>query len=230
MTAMINPWDGFSISDGIGVHPDDLPFVLAHNRVTQDPDLQIQLAAWPQPWAGNILGASILVLSANPGWSAGDPEADRRLAPLLEANLSGNWSLFWLDDAARNTPGEQWVRTRLLKDVLDTVPEQVSAAAVCLVEFHPYHSAKWASFAVTLSTQKYTFELVRRRVQAGATVVITRAAKEWLVAVPELLEYPAVYRTNSTQNPRLSERNLGTRGWDELTGRLHAIHRIWFDD
>ena len=67
---MKNPWLGLQPVDGRIVHPDDDAIVEAFNR-RAPPDYQLLTTAWPQPWAGPIDKARVLILSANPGWSPG---------------------------------------------------------------------------------------------------------------------------------------------------------------
>lgn len=222
------PLGGIQTSTRDGLHPDDRTHVLAHNRVTDSPDRQLITTAWPQPWAGDITRARVLILAANPGWSADDAEWDPKLAPLLKENLAGDRPMFWLDRAAAGSPGETWIRQRLLASVLKDLPEEVVAAAVCVVDFHAYHSPKWLALPVTLPTQWYSFRMIRERLQDGATVIITRAEREWKIAIPELIDHPRVFTTRSKQNTRLSPRNLGQEGWEAVTYPLYAVHRIWF--
>ena len=228
---MHNPWlDLQPIGDRL-VHPDDAAYVDAFNEVVR-PEHRLVTSAWPQPWAGPINTARVLILAANPGWSADDEHAERQLAPLLEENLTGDRPMFWLDPAAAGSPGSRWVRSRLLSSVLAELPddaaENVVAGSVCLVEFHPYHATKWKPIPITLPSQQHTFSLVRARIADGATVIVTRARREWTVAVPELLRCDQLFATRSVQNVHLSASNLGPNGWEALMGRLHAVHRSYF--
>jgi hypothetical protein len=117
---------------------------------------------------------------------------------------------------------------RILKELaaLDN-PDEVVANALATVEFHAYHSAKWRPLPVTLPTQWYTFEAVRARVNDGAMVIITRAKREWTVAVPELATSEHVFATHTVQNVQLSPNNIGPEGWAELVNRLHSFNRLW---
>ena len=227
---MENPWLGFGPADRVYVHRDDRRHVEAFNRIAESGGYKLVTTAWPQPWAGPIVTARVLVLSANPGWSDDDAEWDRRLSPLLEQNLTGTRPLLWLDPGAEGSPGAEWVRNRLVCNVLDEVADEVVADRVCLVEFHAYHAVNWRPLPVTLPSQWFTFEQVRARLAEGAVVILTRAAKAWKVAVPELLDSSNVFETHSTQNTRLSAKNLGNAAWRVLLDRLHAVDRIGLGD
>lgn len=80
-----------------------------------------------------------------------------------------------MEPAAGHTPGAECYRTRLLKDVLAHVGDDVAARQIAVVDLHAYHSKSWVALPITLSTQHYTFDLVARRVDEGAFVVVLRA-------------------------------------------------------
>lgn len=229
MTRSTDPWTAISPEPDGKAHPDDLPYLVAHNRLTERPEHQLILEAMPQPWAGNIDEARVLIFGANPGWSADDAKWEGPMASLLRENLAGSRPMFWFEAEARESPGGTWIRQRLLADVLLAVQEEaVVAGALCLVDFHAYHSTKGQALPISLPTQAYTFDRVRERIAAGAAVVITRAVRQWKIAVPELLDHPYVYETNATMNTRISPKNIGRQGWEQLCGRLWAVYRIWF--
>lgn len=223
-----NPWAEFSLADGRGVLEADAAYIDAFNATAKTADQRLITTAWPQPWAGDLSQARVLVLGGNPGWSPADRTWDRKLAPLLAENLSAVRPIFWLDKAAARSPGGTWVRERLLANVLAELPVEVVQAAVAMVEFHGYHSVRWAPLPVTLPSQWYSFDRVRERLADGAVVVILRAAQQWKVAVPELIGHPNVLTTRSVQNVRLSPKNLSDDGWKQLMAPLYGVHRIWF--
>lgn len=220
-----NPWLGLGPSEGQIVHPADAPQVAAFNAALSPArtDVGLITSAWPEPWMGPAINASVLVLGANPGWAgAADMEVQERLVHLARANLSGREPLVWLNGQADGTPAATWYRTRLLKDVLAApgIEEQTVARSLAVVDFHAYHAARWQALPVTLPTQRSTFALVRQRLADDALVVLTRCAFDWCVAIPELLNHPNVFRTKSRQNPRLSQNNLGDEAWAALVERL----------
>jgi len=225
MTDEQNPWRELDLGARELVHPDDRPFVDAFNEVVgrSKPSHHLVTSAYPEPWAGRPNDASVLVLSANPGWSAGDDDARARpeVIKLKRKNLTGQQPLLWLEAAADGTPGAAWYRERLLTDLLKAgYPEHVLAREICVVDFHGYHSVKWHPLPITLPTQQHVFDLVRRRLDDDILVICTRAGRDWRVAVPELGHHSHVYETRSNQNPRLSPKNLGDQCWVELTRRL----------
>lgn len=226
MTTPPNPWLDLPSPDGSWVHPEDRAYVEAFNDVvgSKRPEHRLVVEARPEPWVGRIHRAPILVLSANPGWTDADVEATQRpeVARLVEANLSGEEPLFWLDPRVEDTPGGAWYRRRLLGEVLKHADTEQVADSVALVDFHAYHSKNWTPLPVTLPTQRYTFEVVRSRLQDEVVVVVTRATHEWLVAVPELVDHRLRFSTNSTRTPRLSPGNLPAPGWAAILERLTA--------
>jgi hypothetical protein len=219
-----NPWPDLEPQDGQIVHPADAPFVAAFNAVSVRADETLVTSAWPEPWAGPAADASVLVLGANPGWAGeADAAAQEQLSDLARANLSGHEPLVWLREAARATPAALWYRQQLLKDVLGVkggIDETTVAQSLAVVDFHAYHAVKWRALPVTLPTQQHTFDLVRQRLAADASIVLTRCAFEWCIAIPELRNHPNVCRTKSTQTTRLSPNNLGAEPWSALLDRL----------
>ncbi len=65
------------------------------------------------------------------------------------------------------------------------------------VEFHGYHSVRWSALPVTLPSQWFGFSLVEQAIDRGAVIVLTRAAREWRVAVPGLASYPRLARAKA---------------------------------
>jgi hypothetical protein len=211
-----NPWENHRRP---GVHPDDEPYVAAHNWLEGADDYRLITYAWPQPWIGTVERASVLVLAANPGWVEDDRPWEKTLAASFEDNLSGRRPNLFLDPWAEGSPGAKWYR-KTLRALLAIAPTDEVAEAVCVVDFHAYHSPKWRSLPVTLPTQHYTFQKVRERLEDGAVVIITRARREWQIAVPELIDHERVFVTNSVQTSSLSSGNLSRPAWEAVVSRL----------
>jgi len=89
------------------------------------------------------------------------------------------------------------------------------------VEFHGYHSVRWSALPVTLPSQWFGFCLVEQAMDRGAVIVLTRAAREWLVAVPGLASYRKLVPTNSAQTASLGRGNLGPQGFSLVTDAIN---------
>lgn len=83
--------------------------------------------------------------------------------------------------------------------------EKVSKDISC-IEFFPYHSANF-NFREKLHCQKYGFYLLEKAIERKAMIVLMRAKKEWLDAVPELkkIDYCVL---KQVRNVSLSEKNM----------------------
>lgn len=222
-----NPWKAIAAgNEGLRVHPADLPYITAFNNEigSRNDDWALATEAWPDPWVGPVLDADVLVLGANPGW-AGEEDllAMERFEHRARANLGGHEPIYYLDPEAADTPGGRWYRNVLLKELLapqNGLTSNEIAANLAYVDLHGYHARRWHPIPVTLPTQKATFELIRRRIGDGTVVVITRCARDWRVAVPELATHPQVFTTRSTRTTRLSPKNLGEEGWQAVFAAL----------
>ena len=93
------------------------------------------------------------------------------------------------------------------------------ARGLACIELFPYHSRNYRPLGVTLSSQAYTFQLVRQAMQRSALLVMMRAKRFWLAAVPELATYPYVQLKN-VQNVSVSPNNLPAGVFERIVDRL----------
>jgi hypothetical protein len=161
-----------------------------------------------------------VVLSANPGRAPGDAEAYRNLGVaqrLTEIGTDGGTRFRWLADDVAGTPGGRWWRRCLggLRD--DGYSFDELASCVMAVEFHGYHSERWSPLPVTLPSQWFGFRLVGQAMDRGAVIVVTRAVRQWLVAIPGLASYHGLVRTKSAQTASLGIGNLQQQGHTRVT-------------
>ena len=221
-----NPWTGLGSAPPYIAAVDE-PYITAWNSIvgTESPFF-LDLSMPPEPFLGRW-DAPLVVLSANPGRVPGDSEAYRHLGAaerLTEIGTDGGTRFRWLADDVASTPGGQWWRRCLggLRD--DGYSFDELADCVMAVEFHGYHSARWSPPPVTLPSQWFGFRLVGQAMDRGAVIVVTRAARQWLVAVPGLAAYRGLVRTKSAQTASLGTGNLGQQEYTRVTETIER-HR-----
>ena len=87
------------------IHPDDLGL--------QDDLQDCQTHLFPQPWVGNLLGASVFVIQLNPGYSGPEDRIERRntdFSRALRENLEGGrWTTCsWIKGSVNTRGGRGW--------------------------------------------------------------------------------------------------------------------------
>jgi len=167
---------------------------------------RLQTHVVPEPWCGPLKSAAVLALSGNPHWDDRDEGMPSIAFTLMEENLSGDRSMFWLDRRLRGLSGSVWYRSRLLLDVLEVVNEESVASNFCLVDFVGYRSHQW-NHSLRVPSQGFTIQEVEAAMRRRAVIVITRGVQPWLKAVPALRSYPLVFLNSSPMAVRISERN-----------------------
>jgi hypothetical protein len=174
-------------------------------------------------------------LSANPGRAEGDAEAYRRIGAvsrLAEIAKDGGAPLRWLEEDVKNTPGGEWWRRCLGGLVKEGFSYAELADRILNVEFHGYHSQKWAPLPVTLPSQWFGFSLVRQAMDRGAVIVLTRAYRHWRMAVPGLAtKYDYFVRTNQARRALIGPGNTGEKEFKLISAALRGehVHRIFGD-
>lgn len=188
----------------------DVPYVATFNK-NAPASLRIDTGLMPGPFIGNPK-APVIVLALNPGWSPQDRAANRNkvfrmhVRAMLVHRFLGR--PFYALDGDPQRPGAKWWR-RNLKQVLSAVSEEHVAKNLCCLEYFPYHSKSFGHAAVRLPSQEYTFALLRNAIKRDAVVVMTRGARLWYGAVPELAGYRHLVRTVNARSASLSPRNCG---------------------
>ena len=191
----------------------DRPFVAAFNR-NASLNTRLRTNLLPEPFMGRPRSASVLLLQLNPGFAGNEAHWHGRpgFGGALRANLSHNGSGFphlFLDPAWAGTPGGQWWQQRLRRVVEAVGNARRVARRLAVVEFHGYHARNYRSIPVTLPSQYYGFDLVRRAVARGAVIVVMRGFDAWTVAVPELADHRLVFRPKNPQSAYITEQALG---------------------
>ena len=170
---------------------------------------RLRLDVLPEPFIGSLT-APVVILGLNPGFDNRDPEihANPQFQELLRANYRHSLSdlpFFFLDPRFKS-PGREWWEKKL-KPLIDRFTTEEIAHSLFCVEYFPYHSQRFRRMGQPLPSQWYAFDLVSEAIIRNAVIVIMRARKLWLEAVPELGKHSRVYTLKSPQNVVISPRN-----------------------
>jgi len=196
--------------------PSQPPYVLPVDRSAVEtfnakarPDVFLHLQLIPEPFLGDP-DAPVVLLGLNPGYTPEKDDEHHRDPAFVQRsrdNLTHRPSQypFFLVNPAITAPGAGYWRSKLGYLIKEFNAETVARSFLC-VEFTPYHSVKFG-FRRRLTSQEYSFNLVRRALSRSAIVIVMRARSEWLKALPELIKYDRIYRVNSFQNPYVTPAN-----------------------
>lgn len=220
---MGNPWLQLPASPPF-VLDSDREFVEAFNRGAP---LRTRLRTHllPEPFLGRPQQATVLLLQLNPGFAGSEARwhSQPAFAEALRANLAHRASRFphvYLDPRWRLTPGGRWSRRRLRR-VIDAVGDAKRVARrLAVVEFHGYHSQGFRPIPVTLPSQHYGFDLVRRGIARDAVIVVLRGYDLWRVAAPELDDHHLVFQPSNPQSAYLTEGTMGRRAFRTILDAL----------
>lgn len=187
------------------------------NKYTYDTSLL------PEPYFGS-LSAPVVVLNLNPGWSPDDGavHAQAAFASMCRRSLAHELQPypFLHLQPERTTPGGEWWQRRT-SELASEVGWEVVAKNLACIQFMPYHSEKYSTASPRLPSQEYSLDLVRRAMARGAEIVVMRAARLWMSAVPELGNYGRLHRAANPRGPFLSRGNLKC-SYDVIRGRLQG--------
>lgn len=213
-----NPWNLLS---GVA------PLVLADDRVPIErfnhlarPEHYIHTELLPEPFIGNP-EAPVVLLNLNPGFD----EVDHiwHVTPTFQAAVRANlahqdqpWPFYPLNPDFQGYGGNRWWGSKL-RSLIEMYGRELVSQTILVVELFPYHSSRFG-FLGQVPSQKYSFELVSQAIKREALIVVMRAERRWLEAVPELQGYPYL-RVASVQQPSISEGNLKA-GWAKLNAAL----------
>ena len=218
---MKNPWIDLPKRPPF-VLPRDAPYIDAFNRSAPRTTV-VDTELMPGPFLGDP-GSPVVILALNPGWGPRDRivNRDARYRRRVRVNLEHRPVArpFMPLDGDPKRPGARWWR-RNLKHVLNEVGEECAGRNLLCLEYFPYHSRSFAHGFLRLPSQDYTFELLRRALARRAVVVVTRGARLWEGAVPELAHYRWLARTTNARSASISPRNCGP-SFTTIVGRLRA--------
>ncbi len=204
---MENPWGELPAEALFVLESDRAPIVAFNASAPQDAFVHLELL--PEPFVGRP-GAPVVLLNLNPGFSAKDSEShsNSTFAAVLRENLLHaelDYPFYLLNPELPGL-GYWWWERKLRRLIRDCGQETVARNLLC-VEYFPYHSRRYQHHKLRVPSQEYSFSLVRAAIARGSLVVLMRAKRQWLGAVPELESYPQLLELKNPQNPTVSPGN-----------------------
>lgn len=176
----------------------------------------------PVPWVGHPQKARALLLTLNPGYRedrAQDVELEGYIDEHLSTLLLNSTSAWCLDERFRESGGYTYWKQKLRR-LVDEVGLEAVANGIAWMEFFPYCSETYQGLNCLLPSQKFTFDLVRDAVAIGKPIVVLRAWKQWVKAVPDLGDYPKLLRCRNPRTSTISPGNLGEKPFAQLADSL----------
>ena len=191
------------------VLPSDKKSILDFNSYAKQ-EHQIHLELLPEPYLGNPR-AKIVLLNLNPGFSKSDILFHRDnayFANTSRANLrheGQEYPFYLLDPKNLAAPGSGWWR-RKLRWLIDRYGLKKVANEICVIEYFPYHSAKFG-FREGTPSQRYSHYLVEEAMKSDALIIQMRSRALWQNSNPRLSSYHHYYELKNPQNPAISGNN-----------------------
>jgi hypothetical protein len=214
---VINPWVDLPRTSP-HVLPMDRARVEAFNaKLPRSSPYRIHVdAVIPEPYAGAVATARVVVLQLNPGCDETNPasHADPNFRAALLANLRHEltqWPFYFFDPRFRNShPGGRWWMSKTRK-LAEAIPIEDLSQRLAVVEWFPYKSRRYRR-SCTVPSQEYGFFLVESTISRGALIVLSRGRRDWEKSVPALRGYQRKLTLSSVQNVALTPNNLKHRG------------------
>lgn len=196
---------------------------------TLDDDLKLDLSVIPLHFIGDIHNAKVLVLNLNPGIDEkylSFYNENKEYQDKIFNNLTFKDSKFFEFDYYTENNEGYWSRLSFLfsdkysEKILrnengdDTEDlDKFFTKNIALVEFFPYHSKKFSGIKDIykstvkemkeyLPSQQFVFNIIRERIEKENVIILfSRAATEWIQAIPEIKSYNKAYKCSNHLNP-----------------------------
>lgn len=205
---MTSPWSALPDTEPF-VLPSDRPYVDAFNARAR-PKAHIHLEVLPEPYLGRP-NAPVVFLNLNPGFDETTIRFHRLNTYFIQSlrrNLvheDSDYPFYLLDPQNSRSPGYAWWN-QYLRELISEVGRPTVARGVLCVEYFPYASRGFG-FRGTVPSQAYSIGLVRNAMRRQAVVVLLRAERYWLGAIPELASYDRHYRLRNPQRVYVTRGN-----------------------
>lgn len=201
---------------------EDNQYLKTFNIKHQGTDFEIKTDITFEPFYGNPEKAKIFFLALNPGYKDEDLTTHQipAVLKLIDNNLNfriNDFPYYYLhtDEAFQNYAGFKWAK-RIFRELIEKVEAENLSKAICCVQFHGYHSSKFAKLGNILPSQEVTFGFVRQAIKLKLLIVLMRSKTLWEAAIPELKEYPNLIILNNPRNPTVSKNNMKLGKFDLL--------------
>jgi hypothetical protein len=177
----------------------------------------------PEPFVGNPFTASVVVLNLNPGLEESDEQwhqtpAFRQAALDNLEHRRMDYPFYLLDPRFKASGGAVYWRKRF-RTLIEKYGDRAVAQAICVVEWHPYHSVKSRGHPEDkfCDSQDYNFWLVTQAIERGACIVCLRSRSRWEKVLPKGHKLNTV---NSSQAAYLTQNNTCLGLWKRINAKI----------
>ena len=233
-------WNDLPLEEAPYIHPFDQPRIVAISKTKKysttsfdqflttkqfgGKSTALELGLFPQPYAGDLERAELLILLLNPGLDPTDPWGEfnnKEFRNLLERNLkqdslSGEeYPFIWLNpNLCWHSGFRYWFRK--LHDVINFISQHDPAfegsflqamkdvsRRIASVELFPYHSMQFDHKPLlTLPSCETAKQFARQAAKSGVRTVVTRGVSDWvLTGLPNVIEYEAKHWRGAHMGP-----------------------------
>lgn len=209
-----NPWNHLTQCGYYHVAYCDKTEILEINDKIGANDEKFRLELWPEPFLGNP-DAQVYLLNGNPGFTEGKDEKFVYEPVFLKLVLNSmshkstqNHDDFLyfneLKTGGITHPGYEWwmKHTKQLRQVLGRNPRLFN------VEFCAYHSINANHIPEYLPSYDYTDQLVINAMNENKIIIAMRMVNRWMARIPQLKNYPNLYRLLNNRNVCLTSGNI----------------------
>lgn len=211
---MQNPWVNLPKNNEY-VLPCDIDFIKAHNIKHENKnEFQYKTKLLPDPYVG-IPNSPVLILMLNPGVALTDFDIHKteKFKAIINKNLLHEIP-FYYNTETIDCPGSQYWDSRLKFLYKAVGDKKLVQENIFMAQHIPYHSYKYKHSRLKLTSQEYTFNLIRSSIASGSVVLLMRSFKLWHEAIPELSGYDKVFEASSVLSTYLSSNNIKNNGFE----------------
>lgn len=188
----------------------------------------------PEPFLGNVLDAKVVILALNPGFvydanigkweKANEVERENFIKSKCD-QLSLKTKEFISGDKIENEIGDNYW-SKKTKYISDSYPN--SKNDIALIQFCGYHSEKFRLISskhfgksnAYLSSQEFTFRIIRFLMQEERVIVLARGERIWYKAINGLCNYPKLVKLRNYRNIYITPGNCVNNGFELIDNAL----------
>jgi len=188
----------------------------------------------PEPFLGNVLDAKVVILALNPGFvydanigkweKASEAEKENFIKSKCD-QLSLKTKEFISEDKIENEIGDNYW-SKKTKYISDNYPN--SKNDIALIQFCGYHSEKFRLISskyfgrssLYLSSQEFTFRIIRYLMQKDRVIILARGERIWYKAITGLCKYPKLVKLKNYRNICITPGNCVNNGFELIDKAL----------
>lgn len=221
-----NPWTPFDVQSVYELESDKQAIERFNSHPRRKPQHKLQTQYFPEPFLGDVLRASVVLLNLNPGVDETNSVHHQNPIYLDKANKNlthafTDYPFFPLHPDLEGMPCHKWWSKKLGSLIRDSSLEQVSRQVAC-IELHGYPSVNFNG-SIDLPSMQYSGYLLQKAIEREALIVIIRGRKIWERLVPALKSYAHIATLNSPQSAYISLKNIGTESYQKTLKGLTSL-------